>query len=105
MAAPPGDDYYAMLGVGVDAGAVELKRAWRALAARWHPDRAGREAALTFERLAEAYRILSDPLARMAYDRRRRPPGGAGASPSPRATSTGAVDRPGTQPERPPAPA
>ena len=101
MPAPPGDDYYALLGVPRGADAVELRRAWRRLAVRYHPDRAGVAATEMFQRLAAANEVLSDPLARAAYDRRRRqtePPRG-GQSPPPR-TSTGTP----SHPVRPPAP-
>ena len=54
MPSPPADDYYAVLGVHADAGAEELRTAWRQLAARWHPDRAGTGATATFQRLSAA---------------------------------------------------
>jgi curved DNA-binding protein CbpA len=39
---PPGqEDHYALLGIAPDADVAELRRAWRELAKRWHPDRAG----------------------------------------------------------------
>ena len=92
MPAPPAEDYYALLGVDASADDAELRRAWRTLAAKWHPDRAGPQASATFERMAAAYAVLSDPLARMAYDRGRRSsrPAGAGAGP-PRPTATPAA--------------
>ena len=89
---PPADDYYALLGVDAAADDAALHRAWRALAARWHPDRAGPGATATFQRLCAAYEVLSDPVKRLAYDRRRR---GAGP-PTPRTEPV---------PTRPPAPA
>lgn len=83
-------DYYETLGVdrGVDADA--LKRAYRKLAVRYHPDRnpddAGAEA--KFKEVSEAYQVLSDNEKRAAYDRfghaafegpgPRGAPGGAG---------------------------
>lgn len=66
-----GDDYYALLGIDAGAGRAELRRAWRRLAVRWHPDRAGTRATAIFQQLSEAYTVLSDPAARAAYDRRR----------------------------------
>jgi molecular chaperone DnaJ len=72
MPLPPDEDYYAMLGVDVAADDQTLRVAWRRLAAQWHPDRAGAEAAITFQKVSAAYAVLSDPLARAAYDRRRR---------------------------------
>ena len=74
------DDYYAMLGVGADAGLAEVRRAWRRLALRWHPDRAGASATATFQKLLAAYTVLSDPAARAAYDR-RAPSRSSGARP------------------------
>ena len=81
------DDYYALLGVHEGADSDELRRAWRQLALRWHPDRAGDVAKATFQRLSAAYTVLSDPIARAAYDRRRRPAEPAGAPRSAAATS------------------
>jgi curved DNA-binding protein CbpA len=68
----PSDDYYALLGIEVTADDAQLRRAWRRLAARWHPDRAGHAATPTFQQLSAAYSILSNPTTRAAYDRRRR---------------------------------
>ena len=65
-------DYYAVLCVDAGADDEALRRAWRRLAARWHPDRAGAAATATFQQISAAYAVLSDPLARAAYDRRRR---------------------------------
>jgi DnaJ-class molecular chaperone len=81
MTAPLIDDYYALLGTTPSAGAAELRRAWRRLALRWHPDRAGHAATATFQLLSNAYEVLSDPLRRAAYDRQRR--GGERARPAP----------------------
>jgi len=64
-------DYYALLGVAAEADSAALLRAWRQLALRWHPDRAGPGATATFQKLLDAYTVLSDPVARAAYDRRR----------------------------------
>ena len=66
------DDYYALLGIGPNAARAELRRAWRRLALRWHPDRAGTEATSTFQKIQAAYAVLSDPVSRAAYDRRQR---------------------------------
>jgi curved DNA-binding protein CbpA len=93
MLPPPTEDYYAMLGVDAGVGDEALRAAWRRLAAQWHPDRAGEVATATFQRLSAAYEVLSDPLTRAAYDRRRRgsnpappPPSKAPARPSAPAT-------------------
>jgi molecular chaperone DnaJ len=78
MAAP---DYYAILGVSRDAGDAELKKAFRQLAMKHHPDRnPGDQAAEErFKGINEAYAVLSDPDKRAQYDRYGRvdlPPGG-----------------------------
>src|SRR5947209_9239712 len=64
-------DYYEVLGVARDAGAEELKKAYRSLAMKYHPDRnsGDAEAAAKFKEAAEAYDILSDPDKRSRYDR------------------------------------
>jgi curved DNA-binding protein CbpA len=71
MAGGPPDDCYALLGVDPDADRAAVRRAWRLLALRWHPDRAGVAATATFQRIQAAYVVLADPLARAAYDRLR----------------------------------
>jgi len=64
-------DYYADLGVSKTASADEIGRAFRKLAARYHPDRnpGDKSAEEKFKRIAEAYNVLSDPKSRAAYDR------------------------------------
>jgi len=64
------ETHYAVLGVASGAGAAEIRRAFRLLALRHHPDRAGVESTELFQRIALAYEILSDPIARSAYDAR-----------------------------------
>src|SRR3954463_6195516 len=71
MGSDPSEDYYSLLGVEVDVDGAQLRRVWRRLALRWHPDRAGPEATATFQKLSVAYAVLSDPIARAAYDRQR----------------------------------
>jgi molecular chaperone DnaJ len=73
------DDAYALLGVGAQAGTAEVRRAWRKLALRWHPDRAGPGGKAVFQMLSAAYTLLADPVTRAAYDERRSP-GAPGAS-------------------------
>ncbi|HLF72322.1 MAG TPA: molecular chaperone DnaJ [Dehalococcoidia bacterium] len=63
-------DYYETLGVGRDASADELKRAFRRLAMQYHPDRNAEEGAeARFKEINEAYEVLSDQEKRATYDR------------------------------------
>ena len=64
-------DYYEILGVGRQASADELKRSYRKLALKHHPDRnpGDKEAEEKFKEAAEAYEILSDTQKRQRYDR------------------------------------
>lgn len=66
------EDHYAALGVTREASAAELRRRFRRLALQLHPDRAGPASAPLFQRAVEAYRVLSDREARLAYDRSLR---------------------------------
>jgi len=63
-------DYYDVLGVAPDAGAEEIKRAYRQLARRYHPDISGEERGGAFKELAHAYDVLRDPSRRRDYDAR-----------------------------------
>lgn len=62
------DNYYAILGVPLDADNDTLKRAYRQLARRYHPDLAGPEGAIQMKRINRAYDVLSDPEKRLNYD-------------------------------------
>lgn len=59
-------DYYEVLGVGKDASADELKKAFRRAAVEHHPDRGGDEA--KFKEINEAYEVLKDADKRKRYD-------------------------------------
>src|SRR5215471_12476135 len=62
------DNYYAILGVPIDADDDTLKRAYRQLARRYHPDLAGPGGAVHMKRINRAYDVLSDPEKRLNYD-------------------------------------
>ncbi len=63
-------DYYEVLGVAKDASAEELKRAYKKLAIKYHPDKnpGDKEAEEKFKEAAEAYDVLSDSKKRAQYD-------------------------------------
>jgi DnaJ-class molecular chaperone len=64
-------DYYATLEVGRDADAEGLKKAYRKLAMKYHPDRnpGDKQAEASFKECSEAYEVLRDPQKRALYDR------------------------------------
>lgn len=64
-------DYYEVLGVARDASPEEIKKAYRQLAVRYHPDKnpGDKQSEERFKEVAEAYEILSDPEKRTQFDR------------------------------------
>jgi len=64
-------DYYAVLGVATAASATQIRRAYQRLARQYSPDVNlwQHDAQGVFEEIAEAYRVLRDPMARAVYDR------------------------------------
>ena len=80
-------DYYEVLGVNRDASEDDLKKAYRRLAMKWHPDRNpdNPKAEEHFKEAKEAYEVLCEPQKRAAYDQfghagvsQQAGPGGAG---------------------------
>lgn len=79
-------DHYKVLGVARDASADEIKRAFRKMARKYHPDVAsGSEAEAHFKEINAAYDVLKDPEKRAEYDNPspQGHPGGAGFQPPP----------------------
>lgn len=90
------EDYYAVLGVSRDAKDDEIRKTYRRLARKYHPDlNPGDKAAEErFKNVQEAYDVLSDAKKRKVYDQYgfysdNIPPGGPGGGPSPGAGAYG----------------
>jgi len=66
-------DYYAILGVSPEASLRAIKKAYRRLARRHHPDlhQGNKQEEERFKEIGEAYRVLADPKRRADYDRAR----------------------------------
>lgn len=73
-------DYYEVLGISRNASGDEIKKAYRKLALKYHPDRnpQDKEAEEKFKEAAEAYAVLSDPRQRTQYDQFGHTMGGQG---------------------------
>jgi len=84
-------DFYAVLGVAKDADSAAIKKAYRNLAKKYHPDRNPDDAAAAekFKEIGEAYAVLSDSKEREQYDAIRSMAGG-GARFTPGADGGGA---------------
>ncbi|CAN6583577.1 unnamed protein product [Malus baccata var. baccata] len=85
-----GVDYYNVLKVNRNAGEDDLKKGYRRLAMKWHPDKNPnnkKEAEAKFKQISEAYEVLSDSQKRAIYDQygeeglKDMPPPGSGGSP------------------------
>jgi len=63
-------DYYKTLEVNISASQLEIKKSYRKLAFRYHPDKnSASDAAKIFIEITEAYEILIDPIKRVGYDK------------------------------------
>src|SRR5690242_12974623 len=77
-------DYYAVLGVSASATQDEIKKQYRKLAAKHHPDKNQNDpkAAERFKEISEAYQVIGDPDKRKQYDQMRQLGAFGGGRPS-----------------------
>lgn len=70
----PEKDYYSILGVKENAAEEEIRKSFRALAKRWHPDanKGDKDAERRFKEISEAHDVLSDKEKRFQYDQLRK---------------------------------
>ena len=66
------EDYYKILGVDSNNNQIQIKKAFRKLSMKHHPDRGGNKE--QFQKINEAYQILGDPLKKKRYDMERNNP-------------------------------
>jgi len=87
-------DYYRQLGVGEKASQADIKKAYRSLAKKYHPDANpdNPEAGERFKEISEAYSVLSDEESRRKYDQLRKFGGLGGFRPGPGPSAGGAHD-------------
>jgi hypothetical protein len=99
----PGKDYYMILGVSRSEDMAGIQRAFRDLALRHHPDRAGPESKERFQEISEAYETLSSPDSRASYDSGlgRTVPVTGSRRPGPAPEPLVQEDRPGPAPHPP----
>merc|ERR1719210_553545 len=74
LGAPTTKDYYEVLGVSRNAGEAEIKRAYKKLALKWHPDKNPDQkdhAQREFIAIQQAYEVLSDPQKKRRYDNQK----------------------------------
>jgi len=73
-------DYYKILNINSESSQDEIKKAFRSLSKKHHPDKGGDEN--TFKEMSEAYDTLSDPKKRQKYDHQRQNPFAGGGGPN-----------------------
>ncbi len=63
-------NYYIIMGISPSTSAEEVRGAFRQLAKKFHPDKAGGERTAFFQEITEGYRVLSDPEKRKLYNQK-----------------------------------